>query len=176
MPRFAGKKERKMKFKKTVGLLAALLALALLSVALVISIQHGAVTQKAILWALTSLSVLAGAVTVTYKTPVSGLTAPTAAQVYGLGLISAVLEIGDTDTSAVITHNFGLDANELASRFPIVVMNPTAGGTVFPQFTIAKATNSVTLTKASASGTGGSFDVFILRPHTNQIGVGRQNF
>lgn len=160
-----------MKKTHCIGLLAALLVLGIFSVALVVSFNHS-LAPKVIVWSLTALSVVAGA-TVTYKTPVSGATAPTAAQVYGLGVVTAQVNLADADLTVDVTHNFGLDANELASLFPAVIINPTAGATVFPQFTIAKAANKITLNKASVTNTGGTFDVIILRPHTNQIGVNR---
>lgn len=155
-----------MKFQKAIGLLAALLVLGFLSVALVVHSQH---PVNAVMWALSTLSLMAGAVTVTYKYPISGLTAPIASQVYGLGVVTAQVNAADTDTSIVVTHNFGLSAAELADLFPLVLINTTAAG-VSPAFTFSKGTNSVTITKASTSGTGGTFDVIILRPHTNQAG------
>jgi hypothetical protein len=162
-----------MKSKKAIGLLAALLVLTFLSVALVVHSQHGLSTALGL---FSVLGFAMGTATINYKYPVSASIAPTAQQVYGLGVVTAQVNFGDTDISAVVTHNFGLSANELADLFPIVIIDPTSGGTVFPQFTFTKATNAVTMNKASTSGTGGTFDVTILRPHTNQggtIGINR---
>ncbi len=160
-----------MKYKQVIGLLVALLALAFFSVALVVSIQHGHTGMKVLAWTFTALSFAFGIPVVTYKFPVSGLTAPTAPQVYGLGLVTAQLTMGDTDLTVDITHNFGLTAAELADLFPVVIMNPTALATVFPGFTFVKAANKITLNKPSAVNSGGTFDVVILRPHTNQGGT-----
>jgi len=160
-----------MKYKKVIGLLAALLVFAFFSVALVVSIQHGHGLAKTIAWGLTTLSFSFGVVVVTYKFPVSGLTAPTDRQVYGLGIVTAQVFMADTDLSAVITHNFGLTAAELADLFPIPIVNATAGATAFDGFTYSATANTLTLTKPSAVGSGGTFNVAILRPHTNQGGT-----
>jgi hypothetical protein len=157
-----------MKFQKAIGLLAALLVLMFLSVALVVHSQHPLSTA---MWMFSALSFAAGTAVINYKYPVSASIAPTAQQVYGLGVVTAQVNFGDTDASAVVTHNFGLSANELADLFPAVIVDPTASGTTFPQFTFTKAANTVTINKASTSGTGGLFDVIILRPHTNQGGT-----
>ena len=154
--------------KKAIGLLAALLVLGFLSVALVFHFQHPLSTA---MWIFSALSFAMGTATINYKYPVSASIAPTAQQVYGLGVVTAQVNFGDTDVSAVVTHNFGLSANELADLFPVVIVDPTASGTTFPQFTFTKATNAVTIAKASTAGTGGLFDVIILRPHTNQGGT-----
>jgi len=160
-----------MKYKKTIGLLAALLVLAFLSVAIVPTIYHGHLTLKAVLWGLSSLAVLFGVTAVNYKYPTN--VAPTAAQVYGLGLVTAQVFMADADTTVDITHSYGLSAQELVDLFPIVVITapPQSGATLFPGFTVQKFTNKITLGKPNVgAGTGGTFDVAIFRPHTNQGG------
>jgi hypothetical protein len=154
-----------MKTKHLIGFLAALLVLAFFSVALVV---HDQTSIRNLAWALGAASFALGTVTVTYQVPVSGTSAPTAAQVYGLGLVTAQVNNADTDASITITHNFGLDAGELAALYPFVIINQDSGGTTLPAYEISKATNSVTITKASTSGTGGTFDVCVWRPPTNQ--------
>lgn len=168
-PVYREPKGESMNYRKCIGLLAALLVLAFFSVALVVSLQHGHVGMKILAWAFTGLSFAFGA-SVTYKYPVSGATAPTAQQVYGLGIMTAQVFIGDTDLTAVVTHNFGLSAQELLDLFPIVQTSATVGATVFPGFTVTKAANTVTFSKASAVGSGGTFDVIIQRPSTQQAG------
>jgi hypothetical protein len=157
-----------MKYKKVIGLLAALLALAFFSVALVVSIQHGHVGMKVLAWAFTALSVGFGVVAINYKYPTA--IAPVAGDVYGLGLVTAQVFMADTDLTAVITHSFGLSAQELVDLFPLVEINVAAGASVYPAFTLTRATNTITLTKPSAVGSGGTFEVGIMRPHTNQGG------
>jgi len=157
-----------MQTKQLIGFLAALLVLAFFSVALVV--HHD---LRSLVWALTAFSVLAGTVTVTYETPIQGTSAPTAAQVYGLGLITAQVNCADTDTVIVITHNFGLTAQELLDLFPFAIVNNVSGATTYPQYTYSNTTNTLTIGKASTSGTGGTFDVLVWRPPTNQIGVNR---
>src|SRR5882672_34341 len=165
-----GAKGESMKCKKVIGLLVALLAFAFFSVALVVSTQHGHALAKTIVWGLTSLSFAFGVVVVTYKYPVSGLTAPTAAQVYGLGVVTATVFMLDTDLTATVTHNFGLSAAELADLFSVPIVNASSGVSVFPGFTIARTANTVVLTKPSAVGSGGTFEVVILRPSTQLAG------
>lgn len=162
-----------MKKKNLIGFLAALLVLGFFSVALVTHQQH---VVSAIAWALGAASFALGTVTVNYTAPATGSSAPTAAQVYGLGLVTAQVNMADTDASATIIHNFGLDANELAFLFPFVILNQDSGGTTNPEYAFSKGTNSVTITKASTSGTGGTFDVCIWRPPSNQYGAGRPQY
>lgn len=109
--------------------------------------------------------------TVAYKYPVASATAPTAAQVYGLGRVTATVVFGDADLTAVITHNFGLSAQELLNLFPIVTINSgNVTNTVYPGFFVTRTTNTVTLTKPSAVGSGGTFEVSIDRPSTQVAG------
>lgn len=63
--------------------------------------------------------------TINYRYPVAGATPPTFAQSYGRGVVTAQVNFGDTDTSAVVIDNFGLSANELADLFPRVIMDAT---------------------------------------------------
>ena len=154
-----------MKTKHLIGFLAALLVLAFFSVALVVHDQH-LIRQVAAFLGFASF--LFGTVTVTYQVPVSGTSAPTAQQVYGLGLITAQVNSADADSSIVITHNFGLDAGELAALYPFAIINQVSGGTTLPQYTFSNTANALTIGKASTSGTGGTFNVCVWRPPTNQ--------
>jgi hypothetical protein len=113
---------------------------------------------------------LFGVVTVTYKYPVSGLVAPTAQQVRALSMVTAVLNWGDTDTSATITHNFGLSSAELADLFPAPLVYAIAlnGSPSAPApFVNLTDGNTITITKSSVTNSGGTFNVVIFRPHTD---------
>lgn len=106
---------------------------------------------------------------VTYDWPVvvaGGTTPPTAGQV--ASLVSGLGTWLDADLTMIMTHNFGLSTVELTAQFPIVSRqtDPSNAGTINPVVTVTKATNSVTLTKASAAGSGGTFQFFIERPNT----------
>jgi len=111
---------------------------------------------------------VAGTATVTYLYPVAGATAPTAAQIRLLSLVTVQVHFGDTDTSAVLTHNFGESTAENADGFPLIDWWITAPGTVVPLISFAFTdTNTVTITKASTTGTNCTIEVALLRPHTN---------
>lgn len=119
---------------------------------------------------LLTLGPLVGVVTVTYKYPVSGLVAPTAQQVRVLSMVTATLNWGDTDTSATITHNFGLSSAELADLFPVPVVYAIAlnGSPSAPApFVNLTDGNTITITKSSVTNSGGTFNVVVFRPHTN---------
>lgn len=117
---------------------------------------------------------------ITYAYPVVGSTAPTLAQMQNYNLLAGTVQMGDTDTVAVIVHSFGnLSASqaqgtpngstESTSFFPIpsVVAEAygTATSTVSQQFAWAWTSSvSMTLTKVSAGNTGGTFVFQIGRP------------
>lgn len=100
------------------------------------------------------------AANVVYQWPVANTTvAPTAAQ--SNYLVNGTLSWLDADTTATITHNFGLSAAEITALFPLVslIIDSTNTGTGLQAGTIAvsKAANTITLTKVSAAGTGGTW-------------------
>jgi len=111
-------------------------------------------------------SLLLFGITVTYAYPVSGVTAPTAQQTNRKNLVTAVVIIGDSDTTTVVTHNWGLSTAELADRFPIIVWNYVTPGTAPLLLSFSRAANVVTLVKPSGAGTGATFEISLLRPHT----------
>lgn len=130
-------------------------------------IHPGALAQLAAA-AAAGAAFVAGTATVTYLTPIHGTTPPTAAQIRLLSSVTVTINFGDTDTSAVITHNFGLSAAEAADGYPWTpwwIVNP---GTVVPLISFVNTdTNTVTVTKALATGTNCTIEVAVLRPDTN---------
>ncbi len=115
-------------------------------------------------------ALLAGTATVTYQYPVQGATPPTKAQMLLLSLVIAQIHFGDTDTTAVITHNFQNTTQENATFFMpepnIEILNP---GTVVPLFSFAETdTNDLTITKASATGSNCTIIVYLHRIDTNE--------
>ncbi len=62
------------------------------------------------------------AAVITYQHPVAGIVAPTALQ--AMDLVTAVVEALDADTDAVVVHNLGLTAAQLALGWPIVTLEP----------------------------------------------------
>lgn len=112
-------------------------------------------------------------VTVTYLHPVAGGTAPTALQASNAqSVVADVIATADADTTATITHNFGLSAAELASGSPVIDFVPIISQslTALSSWAVtAIATNSVTLTKLTSTGSGNAnpqVRVFIQRPHS----------
>lgn len=113
------------------------------------------------------------AVTVTYLHPVAGGTAPTALQASNAqSVVADVIATADADTTATITHNFGLSAAELASGDPRVILTPLISQalTALSAWAVtAIATNSITLTKLTSVGSGNAsaqLRVSVQRPHS----------
>ena len=115
-------------------------------------------------------------VTVTYTWPPnlgSAITPPTAAQMQNYNSVAAlVAATSDNDTTAVIDHNLGLTTAELGYGMPYIRIIPTgatAGLSSWYNVLADNLTNSITLTKSTASGSGASgnqIQVIIERPHT----------
>jgi hypothetical protein len=97
-------------------------------------------------------------------------TAPTAAQSSMLNLITAQLALGDTETTANITHNWGLPASAPSMFFPIVsyVMQANSGAqTAVPALTFSWLnTNVLVVNKLNANLSGGTFILTLMRPHS----------
>jgi hypothetical protein len=111
------------------------------------------------------------AVTVTYTYPVAGTTAPTALQALNVNtVIATVIATADADTTATITHNFGLSATQLASGFPFINPVPTLSQalTALSAWSVTSITaNTVVLTKLASTGSGNAspqLTVSIQRP------------
>ena len=110
---------------------------------------------------------LAGVVVVTYERPVVGLTAPTVAQAANCNMVNAVVFMDQTDTSAVVVHNFGISATDLAQLFPVPIVYYRNANTAPVAVSIdISNTNQITITKISANGSQGTFNVIIMRPNT----------
>lgn len=112
---------------------------------------------------------VAGTVTVTYAFPVSGTTPPTVVQARRAALLTAIINCTDADTYATITHNWGRSStlggdgvsstDYLARFFPLAWPPiPQSAITADPLWQVTLAnTNLVTYTKATGTGTGGTF-------------------
>ena len=108
------------------------------------------------------------AVVVLYATPVSGTVAPTATQAVGNSLTCQV-GMADADTTATITHNWGLTAANNTALYPWINWYLSTAGTAIPILSFALSTNTVTITKASAAGSGGTYNVVVQRPYSPNI-------
>lgn len=153
-----------MSKSKTHNFLAVFLIAVAVTAALIVYCQPH--LSMIVAWA-SALALVAGS-TVTYVYPVAGATAPTAIQALAANALTATIQMLGTDTTAVVTHNWGIAAAELARLFPIPILYQSSGqGTVAPVVQIGLTdSNSVTLTKASVTGSQGTFTIVILRPHS----------
>ncbi len=90
---------------------------------------------------------------VTYVYPVTGLTAPTAAQVAQLSEVCADVVFGVNDTIVSITHNMGTNATG-ADGLPEITFAVKAGGVLapLPIFAYVDA-NTVSIVKAAVGAT-----------------------
>ena len=107
-----------------------------------------------------------GAVTVTYENPQSvngGTVAPTAAQSLLTNRVGAnVIASADADTTATLTHNYGIPAGPgptggtLANGSPIMILEVLlqASGALSLWAVTSKTTNTCVLTKATTAGSG----------------------
>jgi hypothetical protein len=158
-------KEKTMKNRKLV-FLAAVLCIVLAVITASILIPHFAARAIAI------GSLLIFGSTVTYQYPVSGTIAPTATQSgpRGAQMVTAAINVVDTDVTAVITHNWGLSTTELAALLPLIYVfyggYTTNTGTVLSNPSFTSGANSVTFNKISATSSGGTIIVQLLRPST----------
>lgn len=112
-------------------------------------------------------------VTVTYLSPVAGTVAPTALQASNCQQIVAdIVATADADTTATVTHNFGLSAADLAAGDPRITLTPLLSQalTALSGWAVTTiATNSLTLTKLTSVGSGNAnaqLRVSVQRPHS----------
>jgi hypothetical protein len=98
-------------------------------------------------------------------------TPPTSVQASALQEQVAQVNMLDTDTQALITHNFGFDASAPTYFASPQIIGPwlqgsaQVGGTYMPAFSFdITNTNVVKMNKVSFLGTGGTFMVTLRRP------------
>lgn len=114
-----------------------------------------------------------GVVVISYLFPTGGnnTTPPTAAQAAQVPTQTAQVFFADTDAQAVIVHNMQLGASAPFFLFPEVIITKSLGGasdtSFFTNFTFGLTnTNSITINKPVGTGTGGTYNVVIRRPHS----------
>lgn len=145
-----------------------LFAVLILAVAMVLGVDHHLITL------LLTLP-LFGTIFVSYNYPVSGTTPPTAVQMNQPGgiatLITGIVSMIDSDTTGIITHNFGLSTVESGDLFPLVNIVPQVTESfTYPGITVnqtpGNVANSITVGKLAGTGTGFTAEFWMLRPHT----------
>jgi hypothetical protein len=102
------------------------------------------------------------AITINYLYPVAGTTPPTPIQVANM-VIATVQGSAASDTSAAITHDFGLPASDISSGFPEVEILQQANELTQGIWELSENPNFTVL---GVSGIVGPVKVFIKRPHT----------
>ncbi len=118
-----------------------------------------------LLAALMGAGMVFGANTVTYSWPVSGVTAPTAAQSRTHQSIVATITGDGAATSFTMTHNWHLSTAELAAGWPIVVRTELLAAGYTAAITVtSKATDTVVFGNTAFSGAG--LQITLLRPWT----------
>lgn len=141
---------------------------ALLLVTLAVFLIHDG---RGLLSLVLALPVIGYTVTYAFAGAASGTTtAPTATQAAGLPAIVAQLAMGDTETTANITHNWGLGASAPSFFFPEVsyIAQANSGAqTQVPCLTFSWInTNVLVVNKLNALLSGGTFIIYMRRPHS----------
>lgn len=111
---------------------------------------------------------------VTYKFQTQGTTvltsstiAPTAIQALGFNSLVAEVGLADADTTATITHNWGLSSNAASLFQPWVTVYASTSGTIYPQLAFSVAnTNAVVVSKTTGVGSAGTYIVTLQRPNS----------
>ena len=111
---------------------------------------------------------MASTVTYGYSGGASASTvAPTAAQAATTTLLTCTVQFGDTDTTATITHNWGLSTTQNTALFPLISVALNSTPTTANPITVGVlGTNTVTILKASLTGSAGTVIVNLQKPHT----------
>jgi len=65
---------------------------------------------------------------IAYDYPITGATAPTAAQSRRFNQVSAIITGDGSATTLTLTHNWNIPAAQLASNFPEYTVEPISGG------------------------------------------------
>jgi hypothetical protein len=113
----------------------------------------------------TGLTMLAGSTIIT-TWPIAG-TFPTSAQAVNFNTQIYRVVTVDADTTAVLTHNWGISAAQLAAFFPLISFYVENIGATFPPVSFALTdSNTVTMTKLATTGSGATLVVTLQRPYS----------
>lgn len=157
-----------MKTKLRIGAVLLALALCILPVA---------AFHVNLFMAVLSLGCLAAGVTVTYATfqdgtgphqgYTGGTTPPAAYQAQTVNAVVADVVMADGETTAAIVHNMNISTAARAAKQPYINWYIATAGSAVPllSFAITDA-NTVTVTKDTGTGGGGTFRVTIRRPYS----------
>jgi hypothetical protein len=157
-----------MKFttKQVCTALLAVLMLGLTGAGILHHYLGHQITQHAVWMTLTSLTMLTGVATIIQTWPIAG-TFPTSAQAVDFNTQISRVVMADGDTVAVLTHNWGISAAQLAAFFPLISFYVQNIGSTAPPVSFALTdSNTVTLNKTGTTGSGGTYVVSLFRPYS----------
>lgn len=107
-----------------------------------------------------------GAVTITYLYPGTVVPPPTPSPLPQNTVIATISASAAGDTSAVVTHLFGLTAGEITQGFPQVSIIPQDGNEITsPWFELSENPNYSVFGKGTVAA-GGTAKVYVQRPHS----------
>ena len=129
------------------------LAVCFIAVAIV-ALTMGAHPAAILITALTGAGIF-GINTVTYETPVAGVTAPTAGQSRPHQTVGATITGDGAATTFTVTHNWNISAANLAKGFPFVDTEVLlAAGYTAAVLVTTKSANAVVFTCTAFTGAG----------------------
>jgi hypothetical protein len=105
------------------------------------------------------------AVTISYLYPTTATPTQAFMQNYNM-LIATVQASAAADTSAVITHDFGLPASDISQGFPLLIFSPGDGNEITSPWYEASENPNYTVLQKSTTAAGGLLKVNISRPHS----------
>jgi hypothetical protein len=126
------------------------------AVGMMFAIDSGSYGARAVgLFLASTLSVLVGVNSVAYEYPISGATAPTAAQIFKHQSMSAIVTGDGSATTFTITHNWNLSTAQLNNGWPWVQLEVilAAGNTAAAVIT-SKTANTVVFSCTAFTGAG----------------------
>ena len=151
--------------KFTTRIIAAVLTILAVAVSVVAYHYH----PSNMLGMVESFTFLLGIASVVQTFPLAG-TFPTSAQAFDCNTQINRCVFADTDTTLTLTHNWGLSVAQLAQFLPLIsfyIQNP---GVSYPVVSFALTdSNTVTMAKTIATGSGGTFVVIMLRPLSSTL-------
>jgi hypothetical protein len=133
-----------------------LLCVTAFAIAIAGALQHYHLHHSAGTLLLSALGLLLfGANTVTYETPVTGVTAPTATQSRTHQTVSAIITGDGAATTFTLTHNWGLSTADLAAGYPFVEAEYLlAAGYTSAWLITSKTANTVVFSNTAFTGAG----------------------
>jgi hypothetical protein len=107
-----------------------------------------------------------GAVTITYLYPGTVVPPPVPAPLPQNTVIATVSASAAADTSAVITHMFGLANSEITQGFPQVSIIAQDGNEITSPWWESSESGNYTVLQKGTTAAGGLAKVYIQRPHS----------